>query len=134
MAVATPGKTGTPSSWQRRTTAGPKPGRDDEPRPGLDRPVDLLGGEHRARADEQVGVGRPWRAMASARGGGAEGHLDAAQPARAHGGAERLGVPRVLQDHDGQDPGGGENVDNVFSILNAGHECDPIDAVKGVNS
>ena len=71
VAVATPGKTGTPRSRHRRTTAALKPGRDDEPGPGRDRPVDLVGGDHGAGADQQPAVGahRPERRLGRRRSG-----------------------------------------------------------------
>ena len=56
VAVATPGKTGTPSSWQRRTTRGAEAGADDERGARVDGRVDLRRGQHGAGADQQVGA------------------------------------------------------------------------------
>ena len=94
VAVATPGRTGTPGAVARGDDRGAEAGRHDEPGAGVDGLVDLLRAEHRAGADEQRRGRSASARMASSAAGVRKRHLGDGQPAASERAAERLGPAR----------------------------------------
>ena len=101
LAVATPGQRGDAAGPAPRDDVDRQAGADDEPGPGVDDLVDLVGDQHGTGADMHAGQpGQPADRLEPRVG--AQGDLDDVDPAGEQRLAERHGLVGVVE-HDHRD-------------------------------
>ena len=119
-AVDTPGITGIAKLAAALDDARAEPRRDNEPRAGVARKIDLLRADHRAGSDKELAVGGE-RAKCTDRRFGAERHLGDRQAAALERGGERADLVDHLRDDHGDHASGAQEPKNVLIAHRASH-------------